>query len=157
MRRPATWFVVVFLLAVTFAAGASGCGTSEQEARQERRQAAEARRLREKAARIEGEIRQLMAQQAQVAAGPGTTTGMVAQGDTEPKGPTRDCGAGVSAGRGTTCVFALNTAQEWVDTSGGTTMQVYDPETRKTRTVNCTGTSSMTSCRGSGNTAVYIR
>lgn len=157
MPRPATWSLLVVLLAGTLLAGATGCGTSEQEARQERRQAAEARRLREKAARIEEEIQQLKAQQAQLAPGAATTTGTTTQGTAGPEGPTRNCGGGVAAGRGTTCAFALNTAQEWVDTSGGTTIQVYDPQSRKTRTMNCSGTPSLTSCRGSSDTAVYIR
>ena len=157
MPRPATRSLLVVLLAGSLLAAANGCGTSEQQARQERKQAAEARRLREKASRIEEEIQQLKAQQAQLAPGAATTPGTTTRDATGPTGPTRTCGGGVSAGRGTTCAFALNTAQEWVDTSGGNTIQVYDPETRKTRTMNCSGTLALTSCRGSRGTAVYIR
>ena len=156
MPRPATRSLLVVLLAGTLLAGATGCGTSEQEARQERRQAAEARRLREKAARIEEEIQQLKAQQAQLAPGSTTTTGPTTQGAAGPKGPTRNCGGGVAAGRGTTCAFALNTAQEWVDTSGGTTIQVYSPATKKTYTMNCTTGSQGTTCKGGNGAVVYI-
>jgi hypothetical protein len=130
-----------------------GCGESEQEVEQAREQAAEQQRLKDKAAELEDEIKELKAQQPQV-----TTT--VTQGQTTTttpeQGPSRDCGAGVAAGPSTSCAFALNTAKEWVDTSGGAVIQVYSPATKKTYTMKCRTNSAGTTCRGGNGATVYI-
>ena len=119
-----------------------GCGESEQEAEQARKQAAE----------LEDEIKELKAQQPQV-----TTTVTQGQTTTSPQqGPSRNCGGGVAAGANTSCAFALNTAKEWVDTSGGAVIQVYSPATKKTYTMKCRTNSTGTTCRGGNGATVYI-
>lgn len=154
-RRPSAVLPVVLpvLLAVTLA----GCGSSAKEEAQARRQAAEQQRLREKAAELEGEIKQLREQQSQLvqnqaSQAQGTTTNP----SPAPKGPSRDCGGGVAAGPNTSCAFALNTAQEWVDTSGGTTLQVYSPATKKSYTMRCVTGATGTTCKGGSGAVVYI-
>ena len=139
--------LVAALALVTIAVVGSGCGQSEQEAERAREQAAEQERLREKAAGLEEEIRELKAQQPQV-----TTT--VTQGPRQ--GPSRDCGGGVAAGTDTSCAFALNTAREWVDTSAGQTIQVFSPATKKSYTMRCRTNSTGTTCRGGNGATVYI-
>lgn len=156
-RAPA----VLLLLGATLSALAilaSGCGASPQEQAQARKQAAEKRRLEKKAAGLEEEIRQLKAQQKQLTApqaGPeaSPTTTAASPG---PAGPSSDCGGGVAAGPRTSCAFALNTAREWVDTSGGTTLQVYSPTTRVTYTVKCATDRRGTTCKGGRGDIVYI-
>ena len=129
-----------------------GCGESEQEAEQARKQAAEQQRLKDKAAELEDEIKELKAQQPQV-----TTTVTQGQPTTSPQqGPSRNCGGGVAAGANTSCAFALNTAKEWVDTSGGAVIQVYSPATKKTYTMKCRTNSTGTTCRGGNGATVYI-
>lgn len=153
---------LVALVAAAATLATAGCGTSQQEKEQARRQAAEHRRLKEKAAQLEVEIKQLKEQQAQLVqsqpAQPGTTQTQT-QTQTTPasRGPSSDCGGGVSAGTGTSCAFALNTAKEWVDTSGGTTIQVYSPTTRKSYTMNCSTGPAGTTCKGGRGAIVYIR
>lgn len=154
-RRATAAFIPV--LAVMVALGAAGCGSSQQEIDQARKQAAEQQRLKDKAAELEGEIKQLKEQQAQLVQGQ-TTPGSTTQTQTtqSPKGPSRNCGGGVAAGPDTSCAFALNTAKEWVDTSGGTTIQVYSPATKKTYTMNCITGSQGTTCKGGNGAVVYI-
>lgn len=149
---PAPAKACAVLVAAALAAAAGGCGQSPQEAARERERAADQQRLREKAAGLEDEIKQLLAQQSQVA--PTTTTG---QGTESPaKRPARNCGAGVAAGPGTSCDFALNTAQEWVDTSGGAVIQVYSLAARKSYKMKCTNEPAGTTCKGAGGAVVYI-
>lgn len=144
--------LVAALALVTIAVVGSGCGQSEQEAERAREQAAEQERLREKAAGLEEEIRELKAQQQQV-----TTAVTQGQTSTQPRqGPSRDCGGGVAAGPDTSCAFALNTAREWVDTSAGQTIQVFSPATKKSYTMRCRTNSTGTTCRGGNGATVYI-
>lgn len=144
-------------LAAALALGAmvltgTGCGESEQEVEQARKQAAEQQRLKDKAAELEDEIKELKAQQPQV-----TTTVTREQTTTSPQqGPSRNCGGGVAAGPNTSCAFALNTAREWVDTSGGAVIQVYSSATKKTYTMKCRTNSTGTTCRGGNDAIVYI-
>ena len=133
------------------ASAAGGCGTSEAERQAERRRAAEQELLRKKAAGLDDEIAALKAQQPQ-----GTTTTAATPAAARPPASSRPCGAGVAAGRNTSCAFALNTAQEWVDTSGGTQIQVYSPATRKNYTMKCSIGLPLTTCRGGKGAVVYI-
>ena len=143
--------IAAMALAMIVIAGA-GCGQSEQEAERAREQAAEQERLREKAAGLEDEIRELRAQQPQV-----TTTVTQGQANTSPRqGPSRACGGGVAAGPDTSCAFALNTAREWVDTSAGQTIQVFSPATKRTYTMKCRTGAEGTTCRGGKGAVVYI-
>lgn len=157
MAGRVTRSLLVALLAGALLAGAAACGTSPEQAQRERERAAEAQRLRKKAAGLREEIAQLKDQQAQLAPGAATTPAGQGQGEPGARGASRPCGAGVEAGRGTSCLFALNTAQEWVDTSAGTIIQVYEPRARKTYTMKCFMTPSLTTCRGARGAAVYIR
>lgn len=156
LRSPASPLLLVAAVS-TLALLASGCGSSPQEQAQARKQAAQKQRLREKAAELEGEIKQLKAQQQQLAGGQappgaGTTTTTT----TAPAGPSRSCGGGVAAGPDTSCAFALNTAKEWVDTSGGTTLQVYSPTTKVSYTMRCSTGQQGTTCKGGKGAVVYI-
>lgn len=154
-RLPA---VLLVLLAATAAFSAAGCGSSQQEIDQAREQAAEQQRLKDKAAELEGEIKQLKEQQGQLVQTQ-TTQGQAttqAQTTQAPQGPSRNCGGGVAAGPNTSCAFALNTAKEWVDTSGGTTIQVYSPATKKSYTMNCSTGPAGTTCKGGNGAVVYI-
>ena len=144
--------MTIAVLALGVVAGAApGCGQSPREARQERERAAEQQRLSEKAAELEDGIRELKAQQAAAI----TTTGEQ-QARAPERGPSRDCGGGVAAGPGTSCDFALNTAREWVDTSGGQAIQVFSPATRKAYAMKCRTDASLTVCRGGRGATVYI-
>lgn len=158
--RPASLARAALLTAIAGLA-IGGCGSSAEEQAQARKQAAEQKRLKAKAAELEGEIKQLKAQQRQIAGaqtrqgttgGPATTQ---APGGT-PAGPSRDCGGGVAAGPDTSCAFALNTAKEWVDTSGGTTLQVYSPATKLSYTMKCSTGGQGTTCKGGKGAIVYI-
>jgi len=131
---------------------AAGCGASEQETERAREQAAEQQRLKDKAAELEDEIKELKAQQPTV-----TTTVTPGQHPTtRQQGPSSDCGGGVAAGPDTSCAFALNTAKEWVDTSGGAVIQVYSPATEKTYKMKCSNNSAGTTCKGGNGAVVYI-
>ena len=132
---------------------AAGCGTSQQERDQARRQAAEQKRLQEKAAGLREEISQLKEQQQQLAP---AAQGQATTGAAGPPASSRQCGAGVAAGPDTSCSFALNTAREWVDTSGGNRIQVYSPATRQSYTMKCSLGSALTTCRGGKGAVVYI-
>lgn len=151
LRVRPTSLAAALVLGAIVVAGA-GCGESEQEVEQARKQAAEQQRLKDKAAELEDEIKELKAQQPQV-----TTTVTQGQTTTSPQqGPSRNCGGGVAAGPDTSCAFALNTAKEWVDTSGGAVIQVYSPATKKTYTMKCRTNSTGTTCRGGNGATVYI-
>ena len=151
LRVRPTSLAAALVLGAIVVAGV-GCGESEQEVEQAREQAAEQQRLKDKAAELEDEIKELKAQQPQV-----TTTVTQGQTTTSPQqGPSRNCGGGVAAGPNTSCAFALNTAKEWVDTSGGAVIQVYSPATKKTYTMKCRTNSTGTTCRGGNGATVYI-
>ena len=139
------------MAASVLAATAGGCGTSEAERQAERRRAAEQELLRKKAAGLEEEIAALKAQQPQ-----GTATAGEKQTAGRPPASSRPCGAGVAAGAKTSCAFALNTAREWVDTSGGTQIQVYSPAKRRNYTMKCSIGLPLTTCRGGKGAVVYI-
>lgn len=137
------------LMIGVLATAATGCGESRQEAQQARERAAEQQRLREKAAGLEEEIKVLRAQQLPATTSPDTAT---------PRpGPSRNCGAGVGADPDTSCAFALNTAQEWVDTSAGQTIQVFNPDAKRSYTMKCSNGPRETTCRGGRGAVVYIR
>ena len=154
-RLPA---VLLLLLAATSAVSAAGCGSSPQDVEQARAQAAEQQRLKDKAAALEGEIKQLKEQQVQLVQTQTTQDQATTRDQTTqaPRGPSRNCGAGVAAGPNTSCAFALNTAKEWVDTSAGTTIQVFSPATKKSYTMNCSTGPAGTTCKGGNGAVVSI-
>jgi hypothetical protein len=65
-----------------------------------------------------------------------------------------NCGAGITAGTNTTCPFARNVVAAYERTGGGT-VRVYSPVTRKTYLMSCTSSPPHV-CTGANNASVYF-
>lgn len=86
----------------------------------------------------------------------------IAHGDTD----YTDCGGGASAGPDTSCPFAENVREKWMDVARGAVnvdINVYSPETNEWYTMNCvrqrTDAGSMGNavvCRGGNDAAVLF-
>jgi hypothetical protein len=68
---------------------------------------------------------------------------------------TTDCGGGVIAGPNTSCSFALNVRDAWLDAPGTTnTVRVFSPVTNETYTMSCSPSGRGVSCSGGNNASV---
>jgi hypothetical protein len=66
-----------------------------------------------------------------------------------------DCGGGVHAGPNTSCAFAMNVRQAWLEAPGATnTVRVYSPVTNDTYTMSCAPAGGGISCSGANNASV---
>jgi hypothetical protein len=65
-----------------------------------------------------------------------------------------NCGAGIIAGTNTSCPFARNVVAAYERTGGGT-VRVYSPVTRKTYFMSCTSSPPHV-CTGANNASVYF-
>jgi hypothetical protein len=159
-------------LGVGFVAGCGGSNdahdksvanaAAQQALNQERqRQEDEAQRqkLRKLTAKLHRERRKKNAQQSAGSAA-GNGGGSSGSGDSSGSGGSSggggsgsSCGSGVTAGPHTTCSFALNVAEAYRRSGGASSIQVYSPVTKRTYTMNCSG-SSTTTCTGGNNASV---
>jgi hypothetical protein len=65
------------------------------------------------------------------------------------------CGGGVYAGSNTSCSFALNVRDAYLEAPGSTaSVRVYSPVTDTTYTMNCRPSGSGTTCSGANNASV---
>jgi hypothetical protein len=68
---------------------------------------------------------------------------------------TTDCGGGVIAGPNTSCSFALNVRDAWLDAPGTTnTVRVFSPVTNETYTMSCSPSGRGVSCSGANDASV---
>jgi hypothetical protein len=73
-------------------------------------------------------------------------------GNAPPSGTS--CGDGITAGPNTSCPFARNVVSAYRETGGGT-VRVYSPVTRKTYSMSCTSSPPHV-CTGANNASVYF-
>jgi hypothetical protein len=151
---------------------ATGCGGSNddhdksvasvavQEAlaqeRQRQEDAAQKAKLKQLQQKLHDERGKSDAQKAAGAAAGGSSGSSGSQGGGSQggsSGGTHSCGSGVTAAASTTCSFALNVADTYRQSGGSSTIEVYSPVTKRTYTMNCTG-SSTTTCTGGNNASV---
>jgi hypothetical protein len=76
-------------------------------------------------------------------------------GSSAPASRTTDCGGGVIAGPNTSCSFAQNVRDAWLDAPGTTnTVRVFSPVTNETYTMSCSPSGRGVSCSGANDASV---
>ena len=96
------------------------------------------------------------AQQGSGSSGSGSSSGSSSgSGGSSPAASSTDCGGGVMAGPNTSCPFALNVHQAWMQAPGvNNTVQAFSPVTNQTYTMTCSQAGSGITCSGANNASV---
>lgn len=95
------------------------------------------------------------ARQRRAAAGQSSGSSTTSTAASNPLANGRDCGSGLYAGPNTSCDFAQNVQDAWMNAPGVTnTVEVYSPVTGNTYTMNCSPAGSGITCSGGNNASV---